>query len=241
MGNVTVKLELSKIAAVESFPTPNCKMKKEIRAFLGLTGYYQRFISDFSTNSAPLSDSTRKAAANSIKWTSTCEESFQSLKSALCTHPLLYSPDLSKQFILQTDASDRAVGVVLSQVSEDGEHPVAFFRKKLLPQEECYSTVEKECLAIKLATAVFKVYLLGRLFTIQTDHRSLEWLDRLKENNPRLCRRSLALQPFDFTVEHRSGVKNSNADALWQLLSCWTGEAGCQEPSRTLYINIYIM
>ena len=79
------------------------------------------------------------------------------------------------------------MGAVLSQVSEDGEHPVAFFSKKLLPREERYSTVEKECLAIKLATAAFKVYLLGRPFTIQTDHRSLEWLDRLKENNPRLC------------------------------------------------------
>ena len=74
--------------------------------------------------------------------------------------------------------------------------------------------MEKECLAIKLATAAFKVYLLGRPFTIQTDHRLLEWLDRLKENNPRLCQWSLALQPFDFTVEHRSGVNNLNANAL---------------------------
>ena len=162
---------------------------------------------------------TRNAVPNSIKWTSACEGSFQSLKSALCTHPVLYSPDFSEQFILQTDASDRAVGAVLGQVSEDGEHPVAFFSKKLLPREECYSAVEKECLAIKLATAAFKVYLLGQLFTIQTNHRSLEWLDRLKENNPRLCRWSLALQPFDFTVEHRSGVKNLNADALSRVVA----------------------
>ena len=211
MGNGTVKLEPSKIAALESFPIP--KTKKEVRAFLGLRGYYQRFIPDFSTISAPLSDLTRKAAPNSIKWTSACEGSFQSLKSsALCTHPVLYSPDFSKQFILQTDASDRAVGAVLSQVSED-------FSKKLLPREERCSTVEKECLAIKLAKAAFKVYLLGRPFIIQTDHRSLEWLDRLQENNPRLCQWNLALQPFDFTVEHHSGVKNLNADALSRVVA----------------------
>ena len=79
---------------------------------------------------------------------------------------------------------------------------------------ERYSTVEKECLAIKLAIQAFRVYLLGRKFTIQTDHRSLEWLHRLKENSARLTRWSLSLQPYNFVVEHRAGSKNGNADAL---------------------------
>ena len=77
--------------------------------------------------------------------------------------------------------------------------------------------MEKELLAIKLATNAFRVYLLGRQFQIVTDHRSLEWLDRLKETNPRLTRWSLALQPFDFTVMHRPGKDNGNADALSRI------------------------
>ena len=77
--------------------------------------------------------------------------------------------------------------------------------------------MEKELLAIKLATNAFKVYLLGRKFTIVTDHRSLEWLDRLKENNARLTRWSLALQPLDYRVKHRPGIEIGNADALSRI------------------------
>ena len=130
----------------------------------------------------------------------------------MCTAPVLRNPDFSKPFLLQTDASDRGVGAVLSQRDENGEeHPLEYFSRKLLPREERYSTVEKECLAIKLGTQAFRIYLLGREFTIQT---SLEWLDRLKENNVRLTRWSLALQSYTFVVEHRLGSKNGNADAL---------------------------
>lgn len=94
----------------------------------------------------------------------------------------------SRPFILQTDTSEHGVGAFLSQLDDQrDDHPTtAYFSCKLLPREELYSTIEKECLAIKLAVQHFRVYLLGRLFVIQTDHRSLDWLDRLKENNSRL-------------------------------------------------------
>ena len=137
------------------------------------------------------------------------------LKDVYVGDPVLKSPDFTQPFVLQTDASDRGAGAVLSQRGADGEeHPVAYYSRKFLPREERYSTVEKECLAIKLAIAAFRVYLLGRRFTIQTDHRSLEWLDKLKESNPRLCRWSLSLQPYLYTVEHRPGKANGNADCL---------------------------
>ena len=133
----------------------------------------------------------------------------------MVTSPVLKSPDLSRPFIVQTDASDRGIGAVLSQISSDGsEHPVSYYSRKVLPREERYATVEKECLAIKLAIQAFRVYLLGRKFTVQTDHRSLEWLHRIKDTNPRLARWSLALQPYDFTVEHRAGKDKGNADGL---------------------------
>jgi len=127
----------------------------------------------------------------------------------------LRSPDFDKQFLVQTDASERGVGAVLAQFDDQGEeHPVAFFSRKLLPRETHYSTVEKECLAIKLGVQAFRVYLLGRSFVVETDHRCLEWLDRVKYDNARLTRWSLCLQPYHFTVRHRAGVTNGNADAL---------------------------
>ena len=141
--------------------------------------------------------------------------SFGALKDALCQSPVLQSPDFNRPFVLQTDASDRGIGAVLSQIADDGsEHPVAYYSRKLLPREERYSTIEKECLAIRLATQAFKVYLLGQHFTIQTDHRSLEWLNRLKDSNARLTRWSLELQSYSFSVHHRAGQANANADGL---------------------------
>ncbi|KAL5481323.1 hypothetical protein EMCRGX_G021459 [Ephydatia muelleri] len=88
------------------------------------------------------------------------------------------------------------------------------FSKKLLPREERYSTIEKECLAIKMEMNIFRTYLIGRHFTVETDHRSLVWLDKLKDSNSHLTRWSLALQPYDFTVVHRSGTANGNVDCL---------------------------
>ena len=128
------------------------------------------------------------------------------------------SPDFTKPFVLQTDASDVGIGAVLSQ-SDDKEldHPIAYYSRKLLPRERKYSTIEKECLAIKLAVHAFRVYLLGKPFLIETDHRALEWLNSVKENNPRLARWSLLLQPYQFSVKHRPGARNGNADSLSRI------------------------
>ena len=216
VGNGKVKPGLDKVKAVETFPKP--RSKKEVRGFLGLTGYYRRFISNYSTIAAPLSDLTRRSAPLQLHWTESCEEAFQTLKQALCQEPVLLTPDFEKMFTLQTDASDRGIGAVLSQRGSDGkEHPVAYFSKKLLPREERYATVEKECLAIKLGIEAFRVYLLGKPFLVQTDHKALMWMDRLKEGNARLTRWALALQPYTYTVVHRKGLDNGNADALSRI------------------------
>ena len=133
---------------------------------------------------------------------------------------ILTSPDFTKEFILQTDASAWGIGAVLSQQDNDNiEHPIAYYSRKLLPRETRYSTIEKECLAIKAATHHFRVYLHGWRFTIQTDHRALEWLDRLKDNNARLTRWSLALQPYNFQVQYRAGHSNGNADTLSRIFN----------------------
>jgi len=148
---------------------------------MGLAGYYRKFIPDFATIAAPLTDLTRKNAPNLVSWSPTCEGAFTELKSRMCSSPVLRSPDFTKPFIVHTDASERGVGVVLSQLDDDGnDYPVSYYSRKLPPREERYATVEKECLAIRLAVHAFRVYSLGRPFTIQTDHRALEWLNPLK-------------------------------------------------------------
>ena len=219
VGSGNVKPDPGKIEAVRQFSTP--RTKKQVRAFLGLAGYYRRFIPNFSAMASPLTDLTKKTANTSkLKWTAECTKAFQQLKDALCANPVLKSPCFDRTFILQTDASNRGIGAVLSQCDEAGdEHPVAYFSRKLLPREQRYSTVEKECLAIKLSIEAFKVYLLGKPFQIQTDHRALVWLDQLKEKNARLTRWSLSLQPYDFTVVYRRGKDNHNADVLSRYYS----------------------
>ena len=218
VGNGEARPEETKIQAVECFPL--LKTKKRVRAFLGLTGYYRKFVPDYADIATPLSDLTKNKEPNAIKWTEECEQAFTRFKKALCSEPVMRSPNFSRTFVLQTDASDRGIGAILSQCDDKGkEHPIAFYSKKLLPRETQYSTVEKECLAIKAATHAFRVYLLGRQFIIQTDHRALKWLDRLKDNNARLTHWSLALQPYQFVVQYQAGSANNNADGLSRAFS----------------------
>jgi phospholipid-translocating ATPase len=170
VGNGQVRPDPTKLAAVRNFPVPTTK--KQVRGFLGLTGYYRKFILNYATVAAPLTDLTKKRLPDKVNWTPECGVAFETLKGALCESPVLMNPDFAKQFILQTDASNRGVGAVLSQLDDDGkDRPIAYFSRKLLPSEERYSTVEQ--LAIKLGVEAFKVYLIGRSFVIQTDHRSL--------------------------------------------------------------------
>lgn len=203
VGSGQVRPETDKLQAVETFPIPTTK--QQVRSFLGLTGYYRRFIPGYASIAVPLTDRTRKTAANRVQWDEHCDKAFRELKHRLCQAPVLWSPNFSLPFVVQTDASERGIGAVLSQCDEAGnDHPLAYFSRKLLPREQKYSTVEKECLAIRLAIKAFRVYLLGRPFKIQTDHRALQWLNKLKDTNARLTRWSLALQPYQFMVEHRA-------------------------------------
>ena len=230
VGNGVVRLEQDKVRAVHKFPVP--KTKKDVRAFLGLSGYYRKFIPNYSTVATPLTDLTKRNAPLRVQWTGACEEAFMYLKQALSSEPILRTPDFSRPFILQTDASDRGVGAVLSQVDKHNiEHPVGYYSRKLLDREVKYSTVEKECLAIKIGVQAFRVYLLGKPFEIQTDHQALTWLDRLKENNSRLTRWSLSLQPYNFSVTHRKGSVNGNADALSR---CAPSELDAGEGGRSV-------
>ena len=220
VGNGTTSPQQCKIESIETFKTP--RIKKGVRAFLGLAGYYRRFLLNFSTIAAPLSDLTMNIAPNRVEWTDKCERAFQTLKQALAAQPILATPDYSKEFIVQTDASEQGIGAVLSQQDDDrGDRPLAFFSWKLLDRERNYSTVEKECLAIVAALKHFEVYLLGRTFVVQTDHRALKYLNSMRSTNSRLTRWALTLQDYNFRVKYRPGESKGNADALSR--QAWEG------------------
>ena len=215
IGQGVVKPEESKIYAIRNMPRPSTK--KELRSFLGLTGYYRRFVQDYASKAVPLTNMIKKSLPEQLTWTKQAEEAFWTLRETLTTQTTLHNPDFTKVFLLQTDAADAGVGAVLSQ-EEEQDVPIAYFSQKLLDREKNYSsTVEKECLAVILGIKAFAAYLLGRQFILQTDHRALKWLHQFKEKNSRLTRWSLALQPYVFTIQHRKGRDNANADALSRL------------------------
>ncbi|XP_078246340.1 uncharacterized protein LOC144588102 [Pogona vitticeps] len=151
VGGGMIKPLEAKIEAVRDWPRPNTK--KKVKSFLGLVGYYRKFIPRFSEIAAPLTDLTKKKADDRIPWTSDCEAAFQRLKEALIHYPVLRAPDFDREFIIYTDASNSGVGAVLCQEDENGDqHPVSYLSRKLQKGERHLATVEKECLAIVYAS-----------------------------------------------------------------------------------------
>lgn len=202
-------------------------------------GYYRRFVPQFATIAAPLTDLTKKRKADKVAWDHKCDTAFKKLKEILIQEPVLGVVDPSKPFVLQTDASNLGLGAVLSQQGVNGEHPVAYASRKLLPREVKYSVIEKECLAIVWALRLFHVYLYGQDFTIETDHQPLSWLGRMKNSNNRLSRWSLSIQPYRFTLKYRKGSENANADGLsrasWEVTD---GSSKDQVPSLSSYRGV---
>ena len=214
IGQGGVRPEQSKIRAIQEMQRP--QTKKQVRSFLGMVGYYRRFLPHFATKAEPLTALTKKGLPEKVAWTETTERAFKILKKDLVQSVKLKNPDFSQTFLLQTDASNVGIGAVLSQGSPN-DQPIAYYSRKLLDREKKYSAVEKECLAILLGVKAFATYLIGRPFVLQTDNRALVWLNSFRERNARLTRWSLALQPYTFTVQHRKGKDNANADALSHL------------------------
>ena len=133
VGSGKVQPEEVKVQAVMNFSSP--RTKKQVRSFLGIAGYYRKFIHNYASVASPLTDLTRKTQPNNVTWTPECATAFEQLKQALCLAPVLKSPEFDRPFLLQTDASDRGVGAVLSQLMEEGdERPIAYFSRKLLPK-----------------------------------------------------------------------------------------------------------
>ena len=207
----------SKIEIIQNYPIP--KTKKQVRQAIGLFSYYRKFIPNFASISAPITDLTKKGRTNSVAWTPECDKAFKALKLAMCNQPVLHLPDHNKMFYIQVDASELGLGAILSQLDEDGnEHPICYASRKLLPRETHYATTEKECLGVIWAvTKMFKCYIYGKHFVLIVDHNPLVWLHRVKDTNQKLYRWSLQMQEYDYEIVHRSGKDHVNADVLSRI------------------------
>lgn len=205
-----IKPNPKKLIAIKSFPIP--KTRKQIKAFLGLLGYYRKFINDFAAITKPLTQQLKGKATVVID--EEYRKTFETCKTLLCNDPILQFPDFTKSFILTTDASNFAIGAVLSQGTLNHDKPVSFASRTLSDTEINYSTVEKEMLAIIWATKHFRPYLYGQKFKIVTDHRPLTWLMNFKEPNSKLVRWKLQLLEYDYEVIYKKGSQNVVADAL---------------------------
>lgn len=202
-----------KISAVADYPRPITKT--DVRAFLGLTGYYNHYIRDYSTLASPLTDALRGTEPTKVAWDEKKETAFLKLKAALISRPVLKAPDYDREFTVQCDASDRGLGAVLCQKDDDGkEHPVLYLSRKLSSREMAYCASEKECACIVWAIHKLQCYLGGAKFTVETDHCPLTWLKTATSKNSRLLRWSLILQQYHFDIKYKKGKLNGNADAL---------------------------
>ncbi|XP_032689886.1 uncharacterized protein LOC116853116 [Odontomachus brunneus] len=210
IGKTGVKPDPKKIEAVKNFPRP--ANSKNVKQFLGLSGYYRRFIPNFSKIAKPLTNLLKKDAT--FEWKHAQEQSFASLRYALCTDPILQYPDFTRPFVITTDASGYAIGGILSQGEIGKDLPIAYASRLLNSAEQNYSTIEKELLAIVYSVQHFRPYLYGRQFKLVTDHRPLVWLHSVKDPSSRLFRWRLKLLEYEYEVVYKGGKINGNADAL---------------------------
>ncbi|KAJ0907443.1 putative nucleotidyltransferase, Ribonuclease H [Helianthus annuus] len=197
--------EQDKIDSIQQWPTPHSFTT--LRAFLGLSGYYRRFVPRYAHIAAALTDILKQ---QEFSWSSAAQSDFTTLKQHMKTLITLALPDFSQPFDLTTDASGQAIGAVLSQHN----CPIAFFSKKLCPTMQGHSTYTKELYAITESVRKWRQYLLGSKFRIYTDHHSLKHLLTQTIQTPEQQKWVTKLIGYDFEIHLKPGKENTVADAL---------------------------
>ena len=198
-----------KLEAVKDFPRP--KGVKNVRQFLGLAGYYRRFIQNFAQIAKPLTKLLQKDV--DFVWDDKSEQAFSTLKELLCNPPLLQYPDFSKAFNITTDASGYAIGGILSQGEIGRDRPIAYTSRVLRGPELKYEVYEKEAAAIVHSVRIFRSYIYGKKINIITDHQPLVWF-KTADLNTRVQKWRFKLSEFDYDIIYKPGKLNLNADAL---------------------------
>ncbi|GAU25040.1 hypothetical protein TSUD_155140 [Trifolium subterraneum] len=203
-GNGVV-VDPSKVVGVLQWPQP--RNVKGVIGFLGLTGYYRKFIKDYGKIAKPLTELTKK---DGFKWGEEAQVAFDTLKQKLTTAPLLALPDFSKNFVIVCDASGTGIGAILMQ----DKRPVAYFSKTLGVRNLSKSAYEKELMAVVLAIQHWRPYLLGRKFIVCTDQKSLKQLMQQKIITAEHQNWAAKLMGYDFDIIYKQGKLNKGADAL---------------------------
>ena len=219
VGRAGLECDPNKLSAVANW-IPPCTIKG-VREFLGFTGYYRRFVPDYSTVAQPLVRLLGKDCK--FKWTDACQDAFKALRALLIKAPVLAFPKEDLPYILDTDASDYGIGGVLSQCIEGTEHVIAYYSKSLNPAQQKYCTTRRELLAVVATLDHFKGYVWGPKFLVRTDHAALVWLKNLKNIQGMLARWLAKLQQFNFDIVHRPGAQHGNADGLSRCPQCERG------------------
>lgn len=205
-----ISCDLRKTDSVKTWPVPT--NVSEVKTFLGLVGYYRRFIRDFSTLAYPLTELTHKA--RSFIWTEACQIAFETLKSNLVSAPILAYTTENGTFVLDTDASLHGIGAVLSQIQNGEERVIAYASRTLSKSQQRYCTTYRELLAVVTFIKLFRHYLWGRRFVVRSDHSSLKWLRNFKNPEGMIARWLSVLSTYDFSIEFRRGSLHTNADAM---------------------------
>ncbi len=228
------RLDPEKIEAVQKFPIPKDDLG-QLQSFLGMVGYFKRHIKDYARIARPLyqmfkgEDTHTKKRKGKVRtvfkkneWGPAQDAAVQQLKDAATSAPVLVYPDFTKPFILTTDASQYALGFVLSQERETGEHPVAYGSRLLKGAERNYGNHDREWLAIISGIRHFRSYLYGRYFKVRTDHQAIPLIHKGKAMSQRVCKWLLETEGYHFDVEYTPATKIRHADALsrvrWDLL-----------------------
>jgi hypothetical protein len=201
-----VAVDPSKVVAVQKWQSP--KSVFQVRSFLGLAGYYRRFIEGFSKIAKPMTELLKKD--KKFVWSEDCEKSFQELKKRLTTAPVLTLPDTSKPFEIFCDASRTGLGCVLMQ----DRKVVAYASRQLRPHELNYPTHDLELAAVVHALKIWRHYLLGSRCEIYSDHKSLKYIFTQSDLNLRQRRWLELLKDYDMDIQYTPGKANLVADAL---------------------------
>jgi len=206
-----ITMDQAKVKAIVDWPSP-LNTVKDVRSFLGLAGYYRRFVKGFSKIASSLSELLKKDI--NFDWTQREEDAFITLKKAITTAPILISPDPTKSYVVTTDASGFATGAILQQDHGNGLQPIAFMSHKMNAAERNYPVHEQELLAVVHALREWRHYLHGTQFEVVTDHMSLKHFLTQPTLSARQARWSEFMQEFDMKITHRPGKLNDAADAL---------------------------
>ncbi|KAK5802526.1 hypothetical protein PVK06_030126 [Gossypium arboreum] len=201
-----IRVDPNKISAILNWKPP--RNITEVRSFLGLAGYYRRFVKGFSTIATPMTKLLQKDVK--FEWTEKCQKSFDQLKTYLTEAPILVQPESGKEFVIYSDASLLGLGCVLMQEGR----VVAYASRQLKPHEKNYPTHDLELAAIVFALKIWRHYLFGERCHVYSDHKSLKYLMTQRDLNLRQRRWLELLKDYELIIDYHPGKANVVADAL---------------------------